>query len=522
MDNTQQPQDYYGSYQETPYSTNRPPNTATRPPYTSAAHAPTQQDQAAPPWTPLQGHDSHPYGFRYDFPAPPPGGGGFGGPRFPPPFGFDPTVPPPPFGCPPHGHYPNMVPPAASSSPVPSTFQTVKHPFGPGPQSARYDPDSGHSPLFPPRCNEPDRRAGTPRRAEDEAGLQRSQDKQWIRRFLQNREKTSRSPQRPQPPQHVVDLKQALYRAAELVSQLAEACDSLRSSVEEDRVWTPSYSGALELKQELQDTLSVLTDSLTLARWKAKLSRVAQRRSRRQRSRRLLQLEEKQREKRSAEKEAAIDKWRLQQIQQVEEKKKEQELKLAADAVLCEVRKKQADVKRMQDVLRSLEKLRRLRKEAASRKGIVTEPGCDDAFRERLEQLRSVMKRRTAVYSVEEKALMVMLEGEQEEERRREQERQMKKEREKQLQRRRRVDGILFGEELPADSVLQPFTHFYTQADVSLHALLQIRREWDVFVVAADHPDASPVPQSWVLPDPPSDQAWASALQPAHPDGDHL
>ena len=47
----------------------------------------------------------------------------------------------------------------------------------------------------------------------------------------------------------------------------------------------------------------------------------------------------------------------------------ERELKLAADSVLCEVRKKQADVKRMQDILRSLEKLRKLRKEAASRKG---------------------------------------------------------------------------------------------------------------------------------------------------------
>lgn len=47
----------------------------------------------------------------------------------------------------------------------------------------------------------------------------------------------------------------------------------------------------------------------------------------------------------------------------------ERELKLAADSVLCEVRKKQADVKRMEDVLKSLEKLRRLRKEAASRKG---------------------------------------------------------------------------------------------------------------------------------------------------------
>lgn len=41
---------------------------------------------------------------------------------------------------------------------------------------------------------------------------------------------------------------------------------------------------------------------------------------------------------------------------------------MAADAVLCEVRKKQSDVKRMQDILRSLEKLRKLRKEAASRK----------------------------------------------------------------------------------------------------------------------------------------------------------
>lgn len=47
----------------------------------------------------------------------------------------------------------------------------------------------------------------------------------------------------------------------------------------------------------------------------------------------------------------------------------EQELKLAADSVLCEVRRKQADVKRMQDIMRSLEKLRKLRKEAASRKG---------------------------------------------------------------------------------------------------------------------------------------------------------
>lgn len=47
----------------------------------------------------------------------------------------------------------------------------------------------------------------------------------------------------------------------------------------------------------------------------------------------------------------------------------EKELKLAADAVLSEVRKKQADTKRIQDILKSLEKLRKLRKEAAARRG---------------------------------------------------------------------------------------------------------------------------------------------------------
>lgn len=34
-----------------------------------------------------------------------------------------------------------------------------------------------------------------------------------------------------------------------------------------------------------------------------------------------------------------------------------------------------------------------------------------------------------------------------------------------------------------------------------------------MFVVEADHPDGSSVPHTWVSPDPPFDQVWASALQ---------
>lgn len=66
-------------------------------------------------------------------------------------------------------------------------------------------------------------------------------------------------------------------------------------------------------------------------------------------------------------------------------------------------------------------------------------------FDSRLERLRSVLKKRTTIYAAEENALMVMLEGEQEEERRKEQERRLKKERERQLQKKQEVDAMLFG-----------------------------------------------------------------------------
>lgn len=517
----QQPLGCDGGYLETSYAASR---------LSGAAHDAAQPDYAAQHWTSPRGYAGHPYGFRCDFPSPSHGGGGFGGPI---PYGFDPSVPPPPFGCPPPAHFPN----AATGAPIhpfdgagASTFDPFPQQYRACPGTARYDPEPGPNQhheytdfsergallanaRFPPQAKNRDRSPETRTQPEDETAVQRRRDLQWIGRFLQGRDRAARAPRA----QHsgAPGPRAALHRAARLVSRLAEACEALRDTAGDECAWADSYSTALGVKTELQDELDRLRLGERLHSWKAKLSRVAKRRARLLRARKLHQLDEKLREEQIADKEAAIDKWRMQRVQQVEERKKERELKLAADAVLCEVRKKQADVKRMQDILRSLEKLRRLRKEAALRKGITTEQQCDEAFSSGLEHLRCVMKKRTAVYSAEEKALMVMLEGEQEEERRREQEKRLKKERERHLQRKRRVRAMLFGEDLPADSLLQPFTEYYTQAERSLHALLQIRREWDVFVVPADHPDGSAVPPSWILPDDPSDQAWASAVHSA-------
>ncbi len=69
----------------------------------------------------------------------------------------------------------------------------------------------------------------------------------------------------------------------------------------------------------------------------------------------------------------------------------------------------------------------------------------DERFEGHLERLRSLICKRTAVYATEEKALRVMLEGEQEEERKRDREKRQKKEREVLMQKKREVDAMLFG-----------------------------------------------------------------------------
>lgn len=77
--------------------------------------------------------------------------------------------------------------------------------------------------------------------------------------------------------------------------------------------------------------------------------------------------------------------------------------------------------------------------------GMFPEKESDEVFEGHLTRLRTLIRKRMAVYGAEEKALRVMLEGEQEEERKRDHEKRQRKEREKLLQKKREIDMMLFG-----------------------------------------------------------------------------
>ncbi|XP_028812331.1 programmed cell death protein 7 [Denticeps clupeoides] len=449
-------------------------------------------------------------------PFPPSADQGFAFPQGPP--RFDPSRPPPGFGVPGPLQVSAFVEAQRKKSaenawaphggPPPRPFDDSPYLSHPGPgfgfPSGGSDGRFKTGPDWP--FGDP---AGDPGPPPDPDSIQREQDQRWLQRFLSDRRKEPSPPEQGAARPSLGRVREDLYGAARLLAQLTLLCQRLGQDVDDDGAWARSFPEAQGLRGELQEKLLALGDPDTLSGVRRKLLLAAKKRTRGRRRRAERAEEVQQERERWAEREAAIDRWRMKRIQEVEEKTREEEMKRAADSVLAEVRKKQADARRMVDILKSLEKLRKLRKEAAARKGVFPEKESDEVFEGHLQRLRSLIHRRMGVYGAEEKALRVMLEGEQEEERKQERERRQRKEREK----RREAEAVLFGAELPPGHPLQPFQDFFLQAENSLPTLIQIRREWDQFLVPVDHPDGSPVPEGWVLPGPPADDAWASALE---------
>ncbi|NXU97056.1 PDCD7 protein, partial [Cettia cetti] len=305
--------------------------------------------------------------------------------------------------------------------------------------------------------------------------------------------------------------------ALERVARVTALCRALRRSEDEGdgSGWARAREEAEAVLQELREVVRPLREPGYGEALRRKAERARKRRLRLQRRKHEARAAKEEEAARAAEREAKIDQWRAKCIQEVEEKNRERELKAAADSVLSEVRKKQADTKRMMDILRGLEKLRKLRKEAAARKGVCPPPSADEAFENQVESLKTLLKTRTELYEAEERALRVMLEGEQEEERKREMEKKQKKEREKLLQQKLEMDSKLFGDpaEFPLGHLLQPFRDYYLQAEHSVAALIQIRHEWDQYLVPADHPEGSCIPPGWVLPSLPTNDTWATAVR---------
>ncbi|XP_053321541.1 programmed cell death protein 7 [Spea bombifrons] len=360
------------------------------------------------------------------------------------------------------------------------------------------------------------RQSASMRTFQDNGPSDKDMFQHWLSSFLAHRRNKLPPKSDSTTSLSIGEARELIYGALRLVSQLKTLCQSLECNTESAETWAQDFPKAENIRLELERRMKALEKPGCIEGVQRKLQRARKKRLRQQQGKQETE-EDKEAAERAAENEARIDRWRMQRIHEVEERKRERELKATADSVLSEVRKKQADTKKMLDVLRSLEKLRKLRKEAAARKGVFPPSSADETFTNHIQRLRTMVQKRTALYDAEERALRVILEGEQEEERQREKQKRLKKEKEKHLKLQQEVDCMLFGDPdpLPPLHPLQPFRQYYLQAEHSVVSLVQIRHGWDQFLVPPEHPEASSIPRGWVLPKSPSSDTWATAVQQA-------
>ncbi|XP_055956439.1 programmed cell death protein 7 isoform X1 [Patella vulgata] len=209
-----------------------------------------------------------------------------------------------------------------------------------------------------------------------------------------------------------------------------------------------------------------------------------------------------------------IDKWCESVTQKMLDAKQKVEMKKMADKTLSEVRSKISDTTRKLDLLKGLQRLRKIRMEAAVQIGRYTPNESDSVFETKISQLYDILTVQRQVYEGEEKTLKVILEAEQEETQglQKERKKQIKEHRERKAEKRK--NEMLFGKPVEIDETdpLFPFYEFYKKAEVDFNSFLEIRHSWDFWMVPDNVVSGSRIPDEWVLPSIPFNDSWAKYL----------
>ncbi|XP_061172485.1 programmed cell death protein 7-like [Saccostrea echinata] len=344
--------------------------------------------------------------------------------------------------------------------------------------------------------------------------------KQWLDVWLKKREKGKVDPELHASSFKSVSINSTqdkLRRMMLLMAQLQQETTTLsdQGTSAPDDVWDNRKQKVLLLKTELKKIQEELSDETTINQVKQKVLQQRKKRERLKR-RRQEQWEEKQREEEKRNNlHAEIDGWQEKLRKKANEEREAKELKKSADAILNEVRKKISDVTKTLDLLKGIQKLRKLRSDRLKQQGVHANPASDEKFKEVMDEQFNTMKKQKEIYLAEEKALQVMLETEHEETKEKEREQQEKVQRLQKERESKKLQEIMFGksENFSEGEAMLPFYQFYDQANYSYESFIQIRQDWDRFIVPENAPGGSRVPTHLVTPTEPSSEKWASVMK---------
>ncbi|XP_013378748.1 programmed cell death protein 7 [Lingula anatina] len=366
----------------------------------------------------------------------------------------------------------------------------------------------------------PEENAGfQPHSLENDCKSVRDADREWVKRWL-----SSRCPVKSEQgsEKKVINGSVSIPEYQDLVKSTILIFDQLKSQQQNLREhlhdvnfdWEQNYAKSLETKLQLQRLKETLLNPNLTKVIAKKIKRAEKRKIRREKQKRSEKLSEVEALKRREELHKQIDAWQNAIYQKDQDKKRAKDLKSAADSILGEVRKKNIEALKAIQLVEGLQKLRTLRMKRAHERGLHPPKECDQVFEDTTKTLLEMMNKQKETYEAEQRTLEVMLETEQEENLEKEREEARLKKEVLKRKKERKIKEWLFGKEVPLlpGDLLYPFRQYYDQAENSVESLLQIRQQWDNFLVSQDTPGSSHLPVGWVIPNEPSSETWASAL----------
>ncbi|XP_048258500.1 uncharacterized protein LOC124136938 isoform X1 [Haliotis rufescens] len=314
---------------------------------------------------------------------------------------------------------------------------------------------------------------------------QRENDQNWVQNWLKKHGKLKTMPLLKKSSDistveyKFPDVQKAFHQSILLLAKLHHQYQSLEALTitADPQVWESEKNLTEEYKDKCMDVYKYLNNDEMLATIKSKTQARRRKRMRvKRRKKEEYEMKVAADEKRD-QRHKQLEEWREKMTQQAEHEKQKEELKKSADATLSSVRKKISDAKKTQDFLKALQKLRKVRRVAAINQGRYASDVYDNNFEKKMKLLTSLIETQQTVYESEERTLKVMLDTVEEETMERDKEIKRLKELAKEKRDKKLATEKLFGKKaaVSEDTELFPFYSYYTQAEHSIEALVQIR-----------------------------------------------
>ncbi|RDD43730.1 Programmed cell death protein 7 [Trichoplax sp. H2] len=313
----------------------------------------------------------------------------------------------------------------------------------------------------------------------------------------------------------VYEVKNAIHRIQSHLQELVQYQSKLTTAAshKDNSQLNEIISQAHQLMDVINNEMEQISNEDTIEMMKKKVNKSMKKKDWRRRWRTRNKLKAQQRLANIVKQEKKATEWLDEKLTQQRRILQEEKMKNQADEILHEVRSKQDDTSKALELLSAISKLRNIRKTAAENTGVYPIPTVteNEKFERLQDDLEKMLCTQMENYKEEQKVLEVIIGNETAAQKERE---ALQCKYHSIILKTLKTCVILWEPVQNCPTNLSMYQSFWLQAEHSIEALVEVRRQWDSYTTPSATAGSSRLPTSNVIePVVPSRDEWKVYLQ---------